>query len=176
MFCISCIPKLHRWGTLYFKLYTRCTTYHVLYALLAFPGCTNEALYTLASNRNALLPLSARGGQFIAFLTAWSASNFGAKLLFSSRGEGCFYIHTIGIALVSNVYSCSGISRISKYCSIEVNFKVLKRLNWGHCDTVSLCAAHNWIAKNGNFLQIDSRKAFTCPFYTALHVAITVSL
>ena len=70
----------------------------MLYALLAFPGCTNEALYTLASNRNALLPLCARGGQFIAFLTAWSASNFGAKLLFSLRGEGYFYIHTIGTA------------------------------------------------------------------------------
>ena len=176
MFCISCIPKLHRWGTLYFKLYTRCTTYHVLYALLAFPGCTNEALYTLASNRNALLPLSARGGQFIAFLTAWSASNFGAKLLCSSRGgAGTFIFTLLELLTIVQEYHIS-VNWSNKYCSIEINLKVLKRLNWAHCDTVSLCAAHNWIAKNGNFLQIDSRKAFTCPFYTALHVAITVSL
>ena len=176
MFCISCIPKLHRWGTLYFKLYTRCTTYHVLYALLAFPGCTNEALYTLASNRNALLPLSARGGQFIAFFDCMERKQFESEASLLFKGGVVLLNSHYWNCLVSNVYSCSGISRISKYCSIEINFKVLKRLNWAHCDTVSLCAAHNWIGKNGNFLQIDSRKAFTCPFYTALHVDITVSL
>ena len=124
MFCISCIPKLHRWGTLYFKLYTRCTTYHMLYALLAFPGCTNEALYTLASNRNALLPLSARGGQFIAFFDCMECKQFGseASLLFKGRSR-YFYIHTIGIAC-----SCSGISRIGKNIVYHFPNKIFKNL------------------------------------------------
>ena len=79
------------YSAVYFKLYTRCTTFHVLYALLAFPGCTNEALYTLTSNRNALLLLSARGGQFIAFFDCMECKQFESEASLLLKGGGVLF-------------------------------------------------------------------------------------